>query len=155
MQEKQGIFSLAFQNADMKIDWENAASYKNPFPRIQKAGFVNKCVNDWMDTLHLLAPDWGGLLWPRLNSEMALVKKKSPELTIKDAKYYGWEGYNFLDKAALTKKAAEVYSSLDSKWEKQRKAVRKKICHNVNCDKWTNVNPSQEQEERAAALQTT
>jgi hypothetical protein len=92
MQEKQGVFSLAFQNANMKIEFENVASYKTPFPQIQKAGFVNECINDWTDTLHLLAPDWGGLLWPRLNSRMALVKKKSPELTIKDAKYYGWEG---------------------------------------------------------------
>jgi hypothetical protein len=85
---------------------------------------------------------------------MALVKKKSPELTIKDTKYYGWDGYNFLDKAALTKEANKVYSCLDSEWEKQREAFRKKICRNVNCDKWKNVNPSHEQEERAAALQT-
>jgi hypothetical protein len=130
MQEKQGVFSLAFQNANIKIEWENATSYKTPFPRIQKAGIVNECINDWTDTLHLLAPDWGGLLWPKLNPLkrlMALARKKSPELTIEDAKYYGWEGYNFLDKAALTKKAAKVYSSLDSEWEKQREAVRKKI----------------------------
>jgi hypothetical protein len=81
-------------------------------------------------------------------------KKKSHKLTIEDAKYYGWEGYNFLDKAALTRKAVKVYTSLDSEWKKQREAVRKKICQNVNCDKWTNVNPGHEQEERAAALQT-
>jgi hypothetical protein len=67
---------------------------------------------------------------------MELARKKSPELTIKDAQYYEWEGYNFLDKAALTKKAAKVYSSLDSKWEQQREAVRKKICQNLNWDKW-------------------
>jgi hypothetical protein len=127
---------------------------KKPFPRIQKAGFVNECINDRTDTLHLLAPDWGGLLWPRLNTRMSLVRKKSPDLTIKDAKYYGWEGYNFLDKAALSKKAAEVYRSLDNEWAKQQEAVKKKICQNVNCDKWTNVNPSHGQEERAAALQT-
>jgi hypothetical protein len=66
---------------------------------------------------------------------MTLARKKSPELTIKDAKYYGWGGYNFLDKAVLTKKAAKVYSSLDSKWDKQREAVRKKICQNFICDK--------------------
>jgi hypothetical protein len=47
IQEKQGVFSLAFQNADIKIDWENAASYKIPFPKIQKASFVNECINDW------------------------------------------------------------------------------------------------------------
>jgi hypothetical protein len=41
MQENQGIFSLALQNADIKIDWKNKASYKTPFPKIQKAGFVN------------------------------------------------------------------------------------------------------------------
>jgi hypothetical protein len=53
---------------------------QTPFPRIQKAGFVNECINDWTDTLHLLAPDWGGLLWLRLNSLtriMALVKKRA------------------------------------------------------------------------------
>jgi hypothetical protein len=85
---------------------------------------------------------------------MTLARKKSPELTIEDAKYHDWEGYNFLDKAALTKKAAKVYSSLDSKWEKQREAVRKKICQNLNCEKWKKINPSHEQEERAAALLT-
>jgi hypothetical protein len=83
---------------------------------------------------------------------MAVARKKSPELTIEDAKYYGWEGYKFLDKAALTKKAAEVYSSLDSEWENQREAVRKKICQNLNCDKMKKSNPSHEQQERAAAL---
>jgi hypothetical protein len=36
MQEKQGVFSLAFQNADIKIDWKNNTSYKTPFPKIQK-----------------------------------------------------------------------------------------------------------------------
>jgi hypothetical protein len=56
MQEKQCIFSLAFQNVDIKIDWENAASYNKPFPRIQKASFINECINDWTDTLHLLTP---------------------------------------------------------------------------------------------------
>jgi hypothetical protein len=100
---------------------------KKPFPRIQKAGFVNECINDRTDTLHLLAPDWGGLLWPRLNTRMSLVRKKSPDLTIKDAKYYGWEGYNFLDKAALSKKAAEVYRSLDNEWAKQQEAVKKNM----------------------------
>jgi hypothetical protein len=91
MQEKQCVFSLEFQNADIKIDWENAASSKTPFPRIQKAGFVNECINDWTDMLQLLAPDWGGLLWPKLNPLkrlMTLARKKSPELTIEDAKYY-------------------------------------------------------------------
>jgi hypothetical protein len=84
---------------------------------------------------------------------MSLVRKKSPDLTIEDAKYYGWEGCNFLDKAALTEKAAKVYRSLDSEWAKQREAVRKKICQNLNCDQWTNVNPSHGQEEQAAASQ--
>jgi hypothetical protein len=82
------------------------------------------------------------------------ARKNSPELTIEDAKYHDWEGYNFLGKAALTKKASEVYSSLDSKWEKQREAVRKKICQNMNCKKWKKINPSHEQEERATALLT-
>jgi hypothetical protein len=59
MQEKQGVFSLGFQNADIKIDWKNNASYKTPFPTIQKTGFVNECINDWTDTLHLLAPRLG------------------------------------------------------------------------------------------------
>jgi hypothetical protein len=49
MQEKQGVFSLAFQNANMKIEFENVASYKTPFPQIQKAGFVNECINDWTE----------------------------------------------------------------------------------------------------------
>jgi hypothetical protein len=145
MQEKQGVFSLAFQNADIKIDWENAASYHPPFPKIQKAGFVNECINDWTNKLHLLAPNWGGLLWPRLNPLkrlMTLARKKSPELIIEDAKYYSWEGYNFLDNAALTNKAAKVYSSLDSEWEKQREAVRKKICQNLNCEKWKKTAPA-------------
>jgi hypothetical protein len=62
---------------------------------------------------------------------MTLARKNSPELTIEDAKYHYWEGYNFLDKVALTKKAADVYSSLDSEWEKQREAVRKKIVQNM------------------------
>jgi hypothetical protein len=87
MQEEQGVFSLAFQNADIKIDWENAASYNPPFPKIQKAGFVNECINDWTNKLHLLAPNWGGLLWPRLNPLkrlMTLARKKSPELIIDD-----------------------------------------------------------------------
>jgi hypothetical protein len=104
-----------------------------------------------------LAPDWGGLLWPRLNplkKLMTLERKKSPKLTIKDAKYYNWEGYNFLDKAALTKKAAKVYISLDSEWEKQREAVRKKICQNLNGKKWKKPKPSHEQEEQATALLT-
>jgi hypothetical protein len=39
MKEKQEVFSLAIQNANIEIDWDNAASYKTPFPRIQKAGF--------------------------------------------------------------------------------------------------------------------
>jgi hypothetical protein len=56
-------------------------------------------------------------------------------------KYYGWEGYNFLDKAALTKKAVELYSYLDSEWEKQREAVRKKICQNLNLEKWKKKQP--------------
>jgi hypothetical protein len=83
---------------------------------------------------------------------MTLARKKSPELTIKGAKYHDWEGYNFLDKAALTKKAGKVYSSLDSEWEKQRETARKKICQNLNCKKWKKINPSREQEERAIAL---
>jgi hypothetical protein len=81
-------------------------------------------------------------------------QKKSPDRTIEDATFYGWEGNNFLDKAALSKKAAEVYCSLDKEWTKQREAVRKKICQYVKCDKWTNVIPSHRQEERAAALIT-
>jgi hypothetical protein len=85
---------------------------------------------------------------------MTLARKKSPKLKIEDAKYYDGEGYNFLDKAALTKKAAKVYSSLDSEWEKQREAVRKKICQNLNCEKWKKSNPSLKHEERAAALLT-
>jgi hypothetical protein len=63
----------------------------------------------------------------RLKRLMTLARKNSPELTIEDAKYHDWEGYIFLDKAALTNKAAKVYSSLDSEWEKQREAVRKKV----------------------------
>jgi hypothetical protein len=116
-EENQGVFSLAFQNADIKIDWKNKASFKTPFPKIQKTSFVNECINDWTDTLHLLAPNWGGLLWPRLDPLkrlMSLARKNSPELRIEDAKYHDWEGWNFLDKAALTKKAANVYSSLDT-----------------------------------------
>jgi hypothetical protein len=107
MQEKEGVFSLGFQNADIKIDWKNNASYKTPFPKIQKTGFVNECINYWTDTLHLLAPNWGGLLWPRLDPLkrlMTLARKKSPELTIEDAKYHDWEGYNFLEKQHLPKK---------------------------------------------------
>jgi hypothetical protein len=156
-EKNQGVFSLAFQNADIKIDWKNKASFKTPFPKIQKTGFVNECINDWSDTLHLLAPDWGGLLWPRLDPLkrlMSIARKNSPDLTIEDAKHQDWEGCNFLDKVALTKKAAKVYSSLDTEWEKQREAVRKKIAQNLNCKKWTKVNPSHEQEERAAALLT-
>jgi hypothetical protein len=129
-EEDQGVFSLAFQNADIKIDWKNNASFKTPFPKIQKTGFVNECINNWTDTLQLLAPNWGGLLClrlDRLKRLMTLARKNSPELTIEDAKYHDWEGYNFLDKAALTNKAAKVYSSLDSEWEKQREAVRKKV----------------------------
>jgi hypothetical protein len=57
-EENQGVFSLAFLNADIKIDWKNNASFKTPFPKIQKTGFVNECINDWTDTLHLPAPDW-------------------------------------------------------------------------------------------------
>jgi hypothetical protein len=105
--------------------------------------------------VHLLAPNWGGLLWPRLDRLMrskSLARKNSPELTIEDAKYHEWKGYNFLDKAALTKKAADVHSSLDTEWEKQREAVRKKLVQNLNCKKWKKVNPSHEQEEQAAAL---
>jgi hypothetical protein len=104
-----------------------------------------------------MAPDWGGLLWPRLDPLkrlMTLARNNSPELTIEDAKYHDWEGYNFLDKAALTKKAAKVYSSLDSEWEKQREAVRKKICQNLNCEKLKKINPSHKQGERATALLT-
>jgi hypothetical protein len=104
-----------------------------PFPKIQKNGFVNECINDWTDTLYLLAHDWGGLLRPGidpLKRLMTLARKNSPELTIEDVKYHDWEGYNFLDKTALTRKAADVYSSLDSKWEKQREVFRKKIVQN-------------------------
>jgi hypothetical protein len=145
LQEKnQGVFSLAFQNADIKIDWKNEAGFKTPFPKIQKTGFFNECINDWTDTLHLPAPDWGSLLWPRLDPLkrlMSIARKNSPELTIEDAKYHDWEGCNFLDKAALTKKAANVYSSLDTEWEKQREAVRKKIAQNLNCEKWKKSTP--------------
>jgi hypothetical protein len=59
-----------------------------PFPKIQKTGLVNECINVWTDTLHLLAPDWGGLLWPRLyllKRLMSLARKNSPELSIEDA----------------------------------------------------------------------
>jgi hypothetical protein len=139
------------------MDWKNEASFKTPFPKIQKTGFVNECINDWTDTLHLLAPDWGGLLWPRidpLKRLMSIARKNSPELTIEDAKHHDWEGCNFLDKAALTKKAAYVYSSVDTEWEKQKEAVTKKIVQNLNCKKWKKVNPSHKQEERAAALLT-
>jgi hypothetical protein len=83
--------SLAFQNADIKIDWKNKASFKTPFPKIQKTGFVNECINDWSDTLHLLAPDWGSLLWPRLDPLkrlMSIARKNSPDLTIEDAKHH-------------------------------------------------------------------
>jgi hypothetical protein len=41
-----------------------------------------------------------------------------------------------LDKAALTKKAADVYNSLDTEWEKQREEVRKKLVQNLNCENW-------------------
>jgi hypothetical protein len=44
---------------------------------------------------------------------MSIERKNSPDLTIEEAKHHDWEGCNFLDKAALTKKAANVYSSLD------------------------------------------
>jgi hypothetical protein len=37
---------------------------------------------------------------------------------------------------------------------KAREAVRKKIVQNLNCEKWKKINPSHEQEERAAALRT-
>jgi hypothetical protein len=110
-EENQGVFSLAFQNDDIKIDWKNKASFKTPYPKIQKTGFVNECINDWSDQLHLLAPDWGGLLWPRLDPLkrlMSIARKNCPDLTIEDAKHHDWEGLNFLDKAALTKKAAKV-----------------------------------------------
>jgi hypothetical protein len=128
-----------------------------PFSKIQKTGFVNECINDWSDTLHLLAPDRGGLLWPRLNPLkrlMSLARKNCPDLTIEDAKNHDWEGFNFLDKAALTKKAAKVYDSLDTEWEKQREAVRKRITQDLNCEKWKKDNPSHKQEEQAAALLT-
>jgi hypothetical protein len=85
---------------------------------------------------------------------MSIARKNSPELTIDYAKNHDLEGCNFLDKAALTKKAANVYSSLDTEWEKQREAVRKKIVQNLNCEKWKKVNPSHEQEGRAATLLT-
>jgi hypothetical protein len=86
---------------------------------------------------------------------MSLARKNSPELTIEDAKYHDWEGCNFLDKALLTNKAFKVYSSLDTEWEKQREAVRKKnLVQNLNCEKWKKVNPSHDQEERAATLLT-
>jgi hypothetical protein len=113
-------------------------------------------VHQWLDRHTAPTGPWLGrstLAEAKLTHEdNGTSKKKSPELTIEDAKYYCWEGYNFLDKAALTKKAAEVYSSLDSKSKKQREAVRKKICQNLNCNKWTNVNPSLEQKGRVAAL---
>jgi hypothetical protein len=43
-EENQGVFSLAFQNANIKIDWKNKASFKTPFPKIQKTGFLNECI---------------------------------------------------------------------------------------------------------------
>jgi hypothetical protein len=79
--------------------------------------------------------NWGALLWPRLDPLkrlMSIARKYSLDLTIEDAKHHNWEGCNFLDKAALTKKAAKVYSSLDTELEKQREAVRKKIAQNLN-----------------------
>jgi hypothetical protein len=85
---------------------------------------------------------------------MSIAKKNCLDLTIEDAKHHDWEGLNFLDKAALTKKATKVYNSLDTEWEKQREAVRKKITQELNSEKWKKDNPSHEQEEQTAALLT-
>jgi hypothetical protein len=83
---------------------------------------------------------------------MSIARKNCPDLTIEDAKHHDWEGLNFLDKAAFTKKAAKVYDSLDTEWEKQREVVRKKITQDLNWEKWKKDNPSHKQEEPAAAL---
>jgi hypothetical protein len=98
-EENQGVFSLAFQNADIKVDWKNRASFKTPFPEIQKTGFVRECINNWTDTLHLLAPDWGGLLRPRLDPLkrlMTLARKNSPKLTIEGGRETSTEGLSRL-----------------------------------------------------------
>jgi hypothetical protein len=67
-EENQGVFSLAFQNTDIKIDWMNKASFKTPFPKIQKRERVSDMRNNFSRNFIRLSEPSATSLFTQMNT---------------------------------------------------------------------------------------
>jgi hypothetical protein len=144
MKDKPGIFRLAFEDNFHKIDWEDEATFRTPFPPVKKKhipSFGDLCITAWSDLLYLLPEEPFGLLWPQLEGDLQdIVKQTRPKLTIIEAHQEEWDDLTFVGRAGLPLAVAAVNNNLNDIWRKQRIRVRNTIGNGTSCIHWKKEN---------------
>ena len=125
--------------AETGIDWKSQSALVTIRSNHGVEGFMGKCVDEYYKTVSLLPrTSEEAFLWPYMQQPAVsnMLRKKSPNLTLEQAKLELPNNLNFLEKSQIQRGLVQAEKNLKKQCDYMAFESRQSIQKNLKCIKW-------------------